>query len=182
MNILDTILSMQGGSKGGAVGQLASQFGLSESQVTDVLGQLAPALGRGLKENTASSGGLDALTNALSRGNHQQYVDNLESLADPQTTQEGNGILGHLLGSKEVSRELASRASSNTGVDGDIVKKLLPLVASLAMGGLSKQASAGNNQASGNQLTDVLGSFLDADGDGSALDDLMGMAGKFLGR
>ena len=62
------------------------------------------------------------------------------------------------------------------------MKKLLPLVASLAMGGLSKQASAANNQASGNQLTDVLGSFLDADGDGSALDDLMGMAGKFLGR
>ena len=182
MNILETILSVQGGSQGGgAVGQLARQFGLNESQVTDVLGQLAPALGRGIQENTRTSSGLDALTQALRNGNHQRYIDDPDSLSDPHTAEDGNGILGHIFGGKEVSRELAGRAAEQTGVDSSIIKKLLPLAASLAMGGLSKQTQ-GSQASAGTQLTDVIGSFLDSDGDGSALDDLMGLAGKFLGR
>ncbi len=175
-NLLETILGAQGG---GAVSQIANQFGLNEGQVKDVIGQLAPALGRGIKENARSDGGLDSLMNALQKGNHSQYIDNPSALGAPQARLEGNSILGHILGSKEVSRELAGRAAGNTGVDSSIIKQILPLIAGLAMGGLSKQTGQAQ---SGNQITDVLGSFLDSDGDGSAIDDLIGMAGKFLGR
>ena len=45
---------------------------------------------------------------ALSSGNHGQYLDRPASLADPAAVTDGNGILGHLLGSKDVSREFAS--------------------------------------------------------------------------
>ena len=184
-NLLETILGAQ---NGGAVSQIARQFGLGESQVTDIIGQLAPTLGRGLQANTQASGGLDSLLDALQKGNHSRYVDDPSTLGRPEATDDGNSILGHILGSKEVSRELAGRAANNTGVDSGIIKKILPLIAGLVMGGLSKQTDQtgqpgqARQAQSGNQITDVLGSFLDADGDGSALDDLISMAGKFLGR
>ena len=117
--------------------------------------------------------------NALQKGNHSQYIDNPSALGAPQARDEGNSILGHILGSKEVSRELAGRAAGSIGVDSSIIKQILPLIAGLAMGGLSKQTGQAQG---GNQITDVLGSFLDSDGDGSAIDNLIGMAGKFLGR
>ncbi len=176
-NLLESILGAQGG---GAVSQIANQFGLGESQVKDIIGQLAPTLGKGLQENARSQGGLDALIGALQNGNHSRYMDQPEALGTQEATQDGNNILGHILGSKDVSRELAGRAANNTGVDSGIIKQILPLVAGLAMGGLSKQT--GQAQGGGSGITDMLGSFLDADGDGSAMDDLIGMAGKFLGR
>jgi hypothetical protein len=47
---------------------------------------------------------------------------------------DGNGILGHILGSKDVSRQVAAQASARTGIGADVLKKMLPLVATLAMG------------------------------------------------
>ena len=87
-------------------------------------------------------------------------------------------------GSKEVSRQVASHASQQTGVSSDILKKMLPVVATMVMGGLSKQSNTGggalagllggaSKQQSGGQS--LLTSFLDADGDGSVADDLLGM-------
>jgi hypothetical protein len=57
----------------------------------------------------------------------------------------------------------------------------------MMMGSLSKQTSdngalSGLSSASGssNDALDVLGGLLDADKDGSVVDDLIGIAGKFL--
>jgi hypothetical protein len=68
------------------------------------------------------------------------------------------------------------------------MKQMLPIVASLAMGALSKQ-SAGNNlsgmlqggESSG--VMGMLGSFLDQNRDGSMVDDVLkGVAGQLFGR
>lgn len=125
---------------------------------------------------------------ALSNGNHQQYLDQPDSLTRPETVQDGNNILGHLLGSKDESRQLASQAAANTGIDAGILKKMLPMVASMVMGGLSKQenamgamnklSSGAASQTSG--LGSMLTSFLDANKDGAVVDDVLGMTRKFL--
>lgn len=60
-------------------------------------------------------------------------------MAEPQTIADGNNILGHLFGSKDVSRAVAGQAATKTGLGADVLKKLLPLVATMAMGSLSKQ-------------------------------------------
>ncbi len=181
MSLLKTILEAQGGA---SVGQLAKQFGLDSSQTNSALAQLIPALAGGLKNNV-NQGGLGSLISALNKGNHQQYLDNPSQLANQETALDGNAILGHLFGSKEVSREVAGRASNSTGIDSSLLKKMLPIVATMVMGGLSKQSSAGGNLAqllggSQNQSSGIEGlltSFLDEDGDGSMVDDLLG---KFL--
>ncbi|MCP5178583.1 MAG: DUF937 domain-containing protein [Pseudomonadales bacterium] len=176
MNLLESLLGGQGQA---ALGQIAKQFGLNESQVRDVVSQLAPALGQGLQRNARASGGMDALIGALAKGNHGRYLDDIGALANPDTTADGNNILGHILGSKDVSRSLAGKAAEQTGVGADLIKKMLPLIASLAMGSLSKQTSSAGG---GNPMSDVLGSLLDRNGDGSALDDLIGMAGSLFKR
>ena len=83
---------------------------------------------------------MESLTAALTSGNHGQYIDNPASLADPSAVTDGNGILGHLLGSKEASREVASRAAAQTGLSADVLKRMLPLVATLMMGAFSKRS------------------------------------------
>ena len=50
--------------------------------------------------------------------------------------------LYNVFGSKDVSRKVAAAASAKTGVDTDILKKMLPIVAAMAMGGLGRQAAA----------------------------------------
>ena len=177
MNLLDTLV---GGPGSAAIGQIAKQFGIDDSQVRDLIGQLAPVLGQGLARNARASGGLDALIGALHKGGHSKHLDDPSILIQASTTEDGNNILGHILGSKDVSRALAVKAAAKTGLSADIIKQILPLIASLAMGALNRQTV--NAPASNNQITDVLGSMLDRNQDGSALDDLIGMAGNFFKR
>jgi hypothetical protein len=184
MGLLDMLLTNQGG---GVVKQLAANFNISESDAQSAVTKLVPALSQGLRRNTSNSGGLEALIGALSGGGHDRYIDDLSRLGRQETVDDGNGILGHLFGSKEVSREVATRAASDTGLDSTLLKKMLPVLATLVMGMLSKQASSGGlgqltggSSGAGGGIGDLLGSMLDADGDGSVADDLLGLAGRFL--
>ncbi len=45
---------------------------------------------------------------------------------DDTAVSDGNNILGHILGSKDVSRAVADRASANTGIDSGMLKQMLP--------------------------------------------------------
>lgn len=192
MGILQDILSNQ---QGAILNQVASQFGLDANQAQSAIGQLVPALARGVQNNSQQQGGMQALMQALQTGNHQNYVNEPSRLERPETVSDGNAILGHLFGSKEVSREVASRASKKSGVSSSILKKMLPVLATTVMGSLSKQSNsssgplqgflsqavsggASNNNQQSSGMMNLLGGFLDADKDGSYLDDVVGMIGK----
>ena len=180
MDLLNMILNQ---GNGRAVRELAGNFGLDENQATSALSGLLPVLAKGLARNASTPGGLDSLLGALGGGNHARYLEDPSILAREESINDGNGILGHILGSKEVSRKLADRTAESTGIGADILKKMLPMVASLAMGALSRQTAQarqtpGVSPADG--LAGILGQFLDADRDGSVADDLLGMAARFL--
>ena len=186
MSILETILGSQNGA---AVQELSRNFGIGEEQAGSAVSQLLPVLMQGMKKNVSSPGGLESLLGALGSGSHQRYLDNPAEAVQASGVREGNGILGHLLGSKDVSRQVASAASERAGVDTGIMKQMLPMVATMLMGSLSKQSAnsgllgqlsgGGQPQASSGAMG-LVSKFLDADGDGSMADDLLGMASKFL--
>jgi len=138
MNLLETIVNTGGGA---VVQQMSKSLGLGESQTQNALGQLLPAVARAIGHNGSSADGLGALLGALGKGNHQRYLEQPQLLGQTDTIQDGNRILGHLFGSKEVSRGIASKAAANTGIGEDILKHMLPMVASLAMGALSQKAT-----------------------------------------
>jgi hypothetical protein len=181
MDLLQSVLSAQDGA---AVSKLGRTFGLDQGQTAAAVGQLLPALAAGLSRNTTQPGGLEGLMAALAGGSHQRYLDDPSTLTDESAIEDGNGILGHILGSKDVSRQVAAQASARTGIAADVLKKMLPLVATLAMGALSRQASrpnVGGPPAPGQAgVLGMLAPLLDSNRDGSVADDVMGMFGKFL--
>jgi hypothetical protein len=178
MDILETIVGTQNGA---AVNQLAAQFGLQPDQAKSAMAALTPALAAGLKRNMSNESGLSSLIAALGQGRHESYLQDPATLTQPSTTTDGNAILGHILGSKDASRQVATQASQQTGIDPAILKKMLPLVAALLMGGLSRQTKNTGGAAAGGGLGSVLGSLLDRDRDGSMVDDVAGMLGGMLG-
>jgi len=199
MNLLETILSAGGGD---LVTQMAGQVGLGEGDARKAVTALTPALSRGITNNIRKEGGLESLLGALAGGQHTKYVDEPERMARPAAVADGNAILGHILGSKDVSRNVAGHAAQETGIDPGILKMMLPMLATAAMGSLGKQtssAAAPTGQSSGlGALGGVLGSitgggqqkdagmagmveaFLDSDNDGAVVDDLLSVAKKFF--
>jgi len=164
MDLLQTILHAQDGR---AIDQVGQQVGLDRNQTMAAIQGLLPALAGGLAKNASQPGGLESLESALTRGDHTRYLDNPTALVQPEAVQDGNGILGHLLGSKDVSRQVASNVSTQTGIGVDVLKKMLPMVASLAMGALAQRAArtpSGSVQLGqdrgGASLFDLLGPLL----------------------
>ena len=184
MQILDTILNAQ---NGGMVRQVARQFGINENQANAAIRTLLPALTTGIRQNVSQPGGLESLLGALGSGNHERYLEDDSLVSRDETVREGNGILGHILGSKDVSRQVASRASEHTGIGSDVLKQMLPVVATMVMGSLSRKTNESGLRQAASQgqsqgLLGMLTPMLDQDGDGSIADDVMGMMGRFLKR
>jgi len=179
MGLLDTIMSA---SKGGALQMAAKQFGLDDSGAESLLGKIMPALAGGLKQNVQSTGGLESLTKALSSGNHQRFLDDPAALQDGSAATEGNAILGHLFGSKDVSRQVAASAAEETGIDVSVIKRFLPIAAATAMGALSKETSNGANLASSgaDAAGGLLGKLLDSEGGSGALKTLFSLKKKLF--
>jgi hypothetical protein len=78
---------------------------------------------------------------------------------------------------------VAAAASKETGIDTNLIKKALPLLATLAMGAMSKKTAAGKDIGSSLSKGGLgsLGDLLNMGGkSGGGLDDILGMARKFF--
>ncbi len=156
MDLLDLLKSAGGGD---SVSQIANAVGLGSDDTSKLVAALAPALMGGLAKNAGSGGGLSKLESALKSGGHDRYINDPASMLSDSTRKDGNKILGHLLGSKDVSRKVATSAAADTGIDASLIKKALPLLATLAMGAMAKKQAAPES---------------------GGLSDLIGMARKFF--
>ena len=113
-------------------------------------------------------------------------LDNVIS-TEPTDVGKGNQILGQIFGSKDGSRAVAASAAEQSGVQPSLLKKMLPILAMVAAGYVMKRAG----QSGG--LGGVFGSPASTDstpgtkqsqptGSGDILSELIGAAGKILGR
>ncbi|AMY10557.1 hypothetical protein LuPra_03793 [Luteitalea pratensis] len=184
MNMLEQLL---GANNGVAVDQISRQFGLDAAQAQSALSALLPTVAAGVQRNAAGGPGLDALLGSLAGAGVSRYAEDPSQLAEQAAVDHGNGILGQIFGSKDVSRQVALRAAAQSGVGPEILKAMLPMVATLVMGALAKGGSggalaqAGQPQVgAGGGLLDMLTPVLDGNNDGSVMDDILGMANKFI--
>ena len=145
---------------GKSVGEIGSALGIGDAQSQQLVKALAPALTRGLLKQAASSEGRGALQEALDRGDHAKYINHPELLQFGAAQDDGNKILGHLFGSKRVSRSVAAKAAEETGIDAALIKKALPLVAGVAMGALGKSAAPKSESSAGADLGGLLGDLV----------------------
>ncbi|TIS82102.1 MAG: DUF937 domain-containing protein, partial [Mesorhizobium sp.] len=127
---------------GNGMQALAQQYGLSLQQTQAAVAALLPAFSQGLQRNTADPYGLGAFMTAMASGQHAKYFEDATRAFSPQGVDEGNGILGHLFGSKDLSRAVASQAAQASGVSQQVLQQMLPAIASMVMGGLFKQTTS----------------------------------------
>lgn len=163
----------------GLIQTLASKFGIDSQQVEKALSWIAPAISRGLQQQVKEPTSFESLWNALDQGNHQRYVEQPALLEETATQEDGNSILGHIFGTKEVSRNVAGYTAKETGLSSSLIKKMLPYAATMVMGMLSKQMSSEPAVAASPQNIEAqrgMLSWLDSDRDGSVLDDMLGIA------
>ncbi len=172
---------------------VAGQTGQSENKTADVLSMAMPLLMGAMKKNTSTPGGAQGLMNALSSKHDGSILDDMGGLfgggVDQNVMDDGAGILGHILGTKQPQVENA--LSSKSGLDAGTISQILKIAAPILLGYLGKQTRQ-QNVSSPDGLNGLLGglmgggksaskqqslieTFLDSDGDGSVIDDLAGM-------
>jgi len=189
-------------AQAGGIQQMARELGVSEQQAANGAAVLLPAILGGFKKQTqAQPTGLEGLGGLLSKLGGSGLLDDVLA-PQPTNVNRGNEVLGQIFGSKDVSRAVAQNASTKSGLDPALLKKMLPIVAMLVAGYMAKHRSAGASVQStpqagglGGLLGGLLGgksasaggakpgagglaSLLDLDGDGNPLDDILRMVGK----
>ena len=135
--LFDMMMQAQNGN---AMEVMAKQFNLAQEQMAKATAALMPAFSTALKRSAANPYDFGSVLAALSSGSHVQYFEDMQKAFTPQGMADGNGVLGQLFGSKEMSRAIAAQAAQMTGIGQDIYKQMLPVMASAIMGGLFKQA------------------------------------------
>ena len=192
-SILDLVTQALG--SGGAA-QISKQLGIDERTANSAIGGAIPVLMGALARNASSGEGAGALASALDRDHDGSILDDLGGfLGGGNAENVGAGILKHVLGGKrsQVERGIGSASGLDAGKAGQLLSMLAPII----MGALGKAQrrqglNPGNLGAMLGQeqrrmerrepgLGGMLGSLLDADGDGSAMDDLAKIGGSVLG-
>ncbi len=165
---------------------IAKQVGIDVSDAGSIISKLAPILMGGAKSNLQSDKDSDKLIKHIESNNYAEMFDKPdEAVKKGDFTSMGNDILAELTGSKENSREVARHVEKETGFSSSIIKSMLPMLAPMIIGALTKTSSASTNLGSSSQssgMTDMLTNLIDQDNDGSMIDDVMGMAAKFIFR
>lgn len=187
-DLLDGIISQLGS---GGLSQIAGSLGVDEAKASSAVGMALPAILGGMARNTQSDEGARSLATALDE--HDAGVfGHLGDLLGGRG--QGDGILGHVLGTKRTAVE--QNLSQQSGLDPSAISKLLPVLAPLVMGYLSKEkqnkglgptdlgSMLGRERQHVEQQSPGLGglaAILDTDGDGFGLDDVARMAAGATG-
>lgn len=148
----------------GVIESMASELGIDPQTAKIGAGALLPAIVAGMGRSAAgsggSAGGLGGLAGAILGGGGGGMLDAVLG-GSPTPTQQGNDILGNIFGSKDVSRGVAGEVSALTGIDENILKKMLPILAMAAAGYMAKKAGNGTSDAvGGGALGGILGSIV----------------------
>ncbi|MCA1782684.1 MAG: DUF937 domain-containing protein [Dermatophilaceae bacterium] len=121
--------------------QLARQLGTDEATAAQAASMALPALLGGLQANAADPQGAASLQQAI--GQHDDGLLDSGVDLDRVDTNDGAKISSHIFGSNQdqVVQALGGAGGANLG--GDLMKRLLPLLAPIVLSYLAKQMQGG---------------------------------------
>jgi len=158
------------------VQDIASKIGADQDEVNNAIKTLVPALVGGLAQNVQSND-IDSskLESAVQQQGASGLLDggvNVEQVDE----KEGDNLVAHLFGGND-SNAVASALAGQGAGSGDLIKKLLPILAPIVLAYIGKQLTNGGGGAApaqqpqeqasgGGGLGDILGSILARAGGG----------------
>lgn len=152
----------------GAIESMASELGIDPQTARTGATALLPAIVAGMGRSAAggapsgAAGGLGGLAGAILGGGGGNMLDAVLGNS-PTPTSQGNDILGNIFGNKDVSRGVAGEVAAMTGIDENILKKMLPILAMAAAGYMAKKATGGTTTGAasgGGAMGGILGSIV----------------------
>ena len=187
------------------VNQMSAQVGGTPQQTQSAAEGIFSTLIGGLSKNAQSESGALGILGALDRDHDGSILDDVMGMVmgggnNAQTVApsalNGAGILGHILGGQQ--NGAMEMIAKMTGLDKSGVGKMMVMLAPMVMGALGKAKQQQNNGFDVSSLASMLGGsvqqgnasspmmqmatkFLDKDGDGDVMDDLMDMGKGLLG-
>ena len=187
--ILDLLNSEMGST---LINGVSKQFNLEEGTSQKAISTAMPLILGAMKNNASSPEGAQGLLGALMGKHDGSILDKLGDVmggnaVDDDVLQDGEGILGHVFQGKQ--ENVAMAVSKSSGIDMGQAMNILKVAGPFIMGYLGKQTRQEGVQDA-NGIGDLLGGMLgnghqeqqslinkllDADGDGSVIDDVAGM-------
>jgi hypothetical protein len=155
-NLYEIIRNAHGGH---ALDNLATQFGITTEEADAAVKAVVPVLSEGFLKQASEPHAFGSFIGALGEGQHLAAFTDPAAAQATATAQAGGDILSQILTSRSAREEIALRASSGTGVSSDTLAKMLPVIASMIFGGLTKSME---NQGFGG----ILGQLANAAGQG----------------
>ena len=197
-NLMDLL---QGSLTSGMVDQLSQQLGGADKQKTAAAASgIVTTLMGALAKNASTTEGAQSLNKALERDHDGSILDDVMGMlsgnarVNNDRMLNGSGILNHVLGNKQSGAiDMISKLS---GLDSSKTGSLMTMLAPVIMGALGKTKQQQGLDVAGitsllsgtvsaqkqqNPTMNLVTSFLDADGDGSIVDDVANMGMKILG-
>jgi hypothetical protein len=129
------------------IAAIGRQFGLNDAQTRAALDALAPVVAAGVRRTAQTPEGLQEIFKSVLTGGYGRALDDEQAISPGRAKPAGDEILGQIFGSKEASRELAQRVSETSGIGTAVLKKLLPVVAMIVMGGVANKIGVGRARA-----------------------------------
>ena len=171
---------------------VSGQTGQSADKTGTLLTMAMPVLMQAMKRNAATPEGAQGLLGALNNKHDGSILDNLGGFfsggVNESVMDDGGRILEHVLGGRQ--QNVQNALSQKSGIDAGTVAQILKVAAPLLMGVLGKEQRQAKVTDQGGldgllggllkgnspqQEQNFLESILDADGDGSIIDDVAGM-------
>lgn len=199
---MDLMDLMQSQLSEGLIDQLSGQLGgASKEQTATAATSILSTLMGAMAKNASTPEGAAALNNALERDHDGSILDDVMGMVTGQGGSgndrmlNGSGILNHVLGNRQSGAiDVISKMSGlDKGNTGNLMTMLAPVVMGmlgkakqtngLDAGGIASMLNGFTQKQGGSPAMSVITSFLDADGDGSIVDDVAAKVGKgLLGR
>ncbi|MCX5495494.1 DUF937 domain-containing protein [Kaistia dalseonensis] len=136
---------MQEAQQNAMASVMAKEFGITAEQQAKAFEALMPAFWLGMRRSASDPFGVAAFWQSLGTGQYKSYFDNPFAAMTPSALKEGNGLLEKMFGSPEVAKAVALQVEAATGITQDIVRRMMPVMANMMVGGMQRQTESYEN-------------------------------------
>ena len=148
---------------------LSSTLGIDKEASASIIPQVLPMILSGLKKQKDNYGGEERVEHILNKYGSSSVLDDIAGLFSTKAQEpEPDPTLGGLLGDAGI--HATNLFSKQLKVDSGTAAKIIPMLAPVVLGYLTKTKDSGAGLSG-------IASLLNADGDGSILDDVAGFFG-----